>query len=168
MQISEEYLFNIILVHVSRTWERIRLEQEFQEMPYDNIESVDKIIDIAQDILNDKVIQKFYETIDDDKWDWDEETSEGCSDAYIERLATELIYSDVLEINNISREDYIIWNTIKEEPVDDLDTVYHHSTIIEMLNNFEISLQEGEEFKCVAELPLKWQYKINIAIQNTK
>ena len=168
MRISKEYLFNIILVHVSRTWERIRLKQEFQEMPYDNIESVDKIVDIAQNILNDKVIQKFYETIYVNEWDWGKETSEGCSDAYIERLATELIYSDILEINNISKEDYIIWDTIKGEPVDDLDVVYHHSTIIEMLNNFELSLQEGEELRCVAELPLKWQYKINIAIQKTK
>ena len=166
MRISKEYLCNIILVHVSRTWERIRMEQDKQEMPYDNIDSVDKIIDIAEDIMSDSIIEKFLFT-DLDNWDWSKETGGGCS-SYIERLATELIYSDVLEINNISKEDYIIWDTIKGEPIDDLDVVYHHSTIIEMLNNFELSLQEGEEFKCVAELPLKWQYKINIAIQKTK
>ena len=159
MKINEQYFFNIVLVHVSRTWERIRLEQEWAEMPYDNIESVDKIIEIADEIMSDSIIEKFL-TSDLNNWDWGIETEEGCSDSYIEKLATELIYSDILEItNNISEENYIIWDIIKDEPVDDM--LYHHSTLIKMINNFELSLQEGEEIKCVSELPLKWKLKYN-------
>ena len=167
MKINEEYLFSIVLVHTSRTWERIRLEQDNQEMPYDNIESVDKIIEIAEDIMSDSIIEKFLFT-DIDEWDWSKETEEGCSDSYIEKLATELIYSDILEINNISKEDYIIWDKINNRPLEGFDIVYHHSTLMEMINNFELSLQEGEEFRCVAELPLKWQIRINKAIQDCK
>ena len=88
--ITEVYLFNTILVHVSRTWERIRLEQPHQEMPLDNIESVDEIVDIADRIIKDDVLQKFL-SIDDEDWDWNEESGEGCSDSYIEGLAHKII-----------------------------------------------------------------------------
>ena len=58
MQTNKE-LFNYILVHVSRTWERIRLTQPHQEMPMDNIESVDFIVVVADRIYETDVIQGF-------------------------------------------------------------------------------------------------------------
>lgn len=71
-------------------------------------------------------------------------------------------------MKNISREDYIIWDKIKNEPVDKLDVVYHFTTIIELINEFELSLQDGEELRCVAELPIKWQELIDDAIEKAK
>lgn len=90
-------LFNTILVHVSRTWERIRLEQEFEEMPSDNIGSVDDIVEIADEIFEDKVLQKFLRTKDKSNWDWSEETEEDFSDSYIEGLATKIIKDRYLD-----------------------------------------------------------------------
>ena len=167
MRITEQYLYHTILVHVSRTWERVRIQQENQEMPYDNIESVDYIVAIADFIMADKVIIKFYNA-DIDNWDWSKETEEGFLDIYVENLALDYIYSEILGINNISKEDYVIWDIEKNEPIEGLDNVYHFTTIIEMLNNYELSIQDGEEFKCVAELPLSWKIKINRAIEQTK
>ena len=166
MRITESYLSNIIMVNVSRTWERI--VQENNAIPFDEIESVDSIIEIVDNIMRDQLIQKFLST-DVDYFSWEKET--GTNDGligYIQSLAITKINSDILELNNISKDDYIIWDKVLNEPVDDLDIVYHHTTIVEMINDCELSLQDDEEFKCVASLPLKWQYKINMAIQNIK
>ena len=166
MRITESYLSNIIMVNVSRTWERI--VQENNAIPFDEIESVDSIIEIVDNIMRDQLIQKFLST-DVYSFSWEKET--GTNDGligYIQSLVITKINSDILELNNISKDDYIIWDKGLNEPVDDLDTVYHHTTIVEMINDMELSLQDDEEFKCVASLPLKWQYKINMAIQNSK
>lgn len=61
------WMFNNILVHVSRTWERIRLEQPNQEMPLDNIQSVDEIVLIADEIFLSDVIQKFLNASEEEK-----------------------------------------------------------------------------------------------------
>lgn len=93
----KRYMFNTILVHVARTWERVRISQEGEEMPLDNIESVDAIVEIADEILRDKVIQKLIRCKDHSNWDWDEEAEGfGCSDAYIESLAETLIIREYL------------------------------------------------------------------------
>lgn len=171
MKITYLYLHQIILVHVSRTWERIRLEQAHKEMPYDNIDSVDNIIEIADNIIEHKVMQKFLDTKINDgegNWDWEKESGVSCSDTFIENLATELIYSDILSLNNISKEDYIIWDNEKNEPLEDLDIVYHYTSIIELFNDDNFGLKGNEEIRCVAELPIKWQIKINKAIQDNK
>ncbi|MBP7845842.1 MAG: hypothetical protein KA007_00190 [Candidatus Pacebacteria bacterium] len=93
--ITKERLFSIVLIHTARTWERLRLEQEFEEMPCDNIGSVEEIIDIAEKILEDKILKQFLKSGDD--WDWEEKTSEGFSDTYIEKLAEEIIKENYLE-----------------------------------------------------------------------
>jgi hypothetical protein len=87
----ERYTFNTVLVHTSREWERIRLTMPFEEMPMDNIESVDYIVEIAESIMKDDVIIKFMK--DDDDWDWSEETNGEyyCSDEYIGAIAREKI-----------------------------------------------------------------------------
>ena len=48
---TDKQMHNIILVHVARTWERIRLKQPYEEMPQDNIGSAcNAIPEIAHDI----------------------------------------------------------------------------------------------------------------------
>ena len=93
MRVSKIYMFNTILVHVARTWERIRLEQEHEEMPQDNIESVDSIVAIADTILEDSVVKDFLRFQDGDVW---ANTDEGISDVYIENLAETIIKNDYL------------------------------------------------------------------------
>ena len=88
----KKFVFNISVVHTARTWERIRLEQPFEEMPLDNIESAEAIIEIAEEIQNDEVIQRFLKCKDYDNWDWEEETDGySFSDTYIEYLAEKII-----------------------------------------------------------------------------
>ena len=95
--ITKAELFNIVLVHVSRTWERLRIEQPHEEMPLDNIESVDAIVGIADDIMEDKVLLKFRIPEENANWDWYRESGEGCSDTYIEKLAYEIIIKEYLD-----------------------------------------------------------------------
>lgn len=71
-------------------------------------------------------------------------------------------------LNNISKEDYIIWDNEKNEPLEDLDIVYHYTSIVELFNGDNFGLKWNEEIRCVAELPLKWQKKINQAIEDCK
>lgn len=86
---KNNYIFNTIVVHVSRTWERIRLNEPFAEMTYDNIESVDEIISISEVILQDEGIQKFINT--KDKRDFFNRELDTFSDTYIEKIAYSLI-----------------------------------------------------------------------------
>ena len=58
--IMKTFIFNTTLVHVSRTWERIRVEQPHQEMPYDNIESVDEIVSLAEEISEDDKVNMYF------------------------------------------------------------------------------------------------------------
>ena len=71
-------------------------------------------------------------------------------------------------LNNISKEDYIIWDNEKNEPLEDLDIVYHYTSIVELINDDNFGLKGNEEIRCVAELPLKWQKRINQAIEDCK
>ena len=71
-------------------------------------------------------------------------------------------------LNNISKEDYIIWDNEKNEPLEDLDIVYHYTSIVELFNDDNFGLKGNEEIRCVAELPLKWQKRINQAIEDCK
>ena len=88
----KKFIFNISVVHMARTWERIRLEQPFEEMPLDNIESAEAIIEIAEEIQNDEIIKRFIKCKDYNNWDWEEETNDyGFSDTYIEHLAEKII-----------------------------------------------------------------------------
>jgi len=50
---------NIVTIHVARTWERQRLLQPHEEMPFDNISSTDAILDIVDDVMKNKHIQRF-------------------------------------------------------------------------------------------------------------
>ena len=70
-------------------------------------------------------------------------------------------------MNNISSQDYVLCNKTTEAPIEALDIVYHHSTLVELINN-GFKLGHDETFICAAGLPLKWQRKINEAIEATK
>jgi len=91
-------LYDTVLVHVSRTWERIRMNQEHEEMPVDNIASTDVIGQIATQIFEGKVMQGFVngsEEVRNNDY-WMNNTEEGMSDIFIEALATEIIRVDYL------------------------------------------------------------------------
>ena len=91
-------IHNIILIHVARTWERIRLEQPHKAMPSDNIESANSVIpEIAYVIYKTKVIQKLI-NYDKDDWSWSKMTKgyAEMSDIYIEKKAEEIIYNDYI------------------------------------------------------------------------
>ena len=87
----DRQIYNIILIHVSRTWERIRVKQPHEEMPCDNIESTEYIEEIASIIIDDSIIQEFLSTKDGNVWS---KTKEGMSDFYIETLAHNLIMEE--------------------------------------------------------------------------
>jgi hypothetical protein len=96
---KDRWMFNYIIVHVARTWERTRMAQPYQEMPQDNIESAEGAIpDIAEEIYNDSVIQGFLKASEKVKADdyWCKNTPQGMSDCYIEALAEEKINKNYL------------------------------------------------------------------------
>ena len=76
---------NTILIHTARTWERMRLLRPHQEMPYDNIESVEVIEQIADEIFRDELIQEFLRT--NYKTDFFIRKTNLMGDMYIEDLA---------------------------------------------------------------------------------
>ena len=65
-----------------------------------------------------------------------------------------------MELTNLSKEDYIIWNNNLYMPKEDLDIVYHYTSVMELINN-GFKLNDGEEFVCVRALPLRWQILID-------
>jgi len=95
---KNRWMFNLILIHVARTWERVRMEQEYFEMPQDNLESADDAIpNIAQEIFDNDIIQGFLNAKGDEQIEyWDDNTEQGMSDWYIEAVAEEKIKTDYL------------------------------------------------------------------------
>jgi hypothetical protein len=95
---KHRWMFNTILIHVARTWERVRLEQPHQEMPQDNIESAeDSIPSISEKIFFNDTIQGFlYASINEDDY-WGNSTQEGMSDSYIEGVAEKIIKKKYLD-----------------------------------------------------------------------
>ena len=70
-------------------------------------------------------------------------------------------------MRNISIEDYVLWDTIKDTLFENPDIVYHYTSVVEMVNNGYVH-REGLELRCVAELSLEWQIIISEAIELTK
>ncbi len=71
-------------------------------------------------------------------------------------------------MKNISKEDFILWDTVNNEPLENHDTVYHYTTIVEIINTDGFKLSKGQELRCVAELSKGWQKIISGAIEQTK
>lgn len=72
-----------------------------------------------------------------------------------------------MELPNLSKEDYIIWDNKTNSPKEALNIVYHHTSIVDLINN-RFKLDEGEEFVCVKALPIKWQILIDAEIEKCK
>jgi hypothetical protein len=72
-----------------------------------------------------------------------------------------------MELPNISKEDYVIWDNITNSPKERLDIVYHHTTLVELIND-GFKLNAGEEFVCVKALPLRWQILIDAELEKCK
>lgn len=71
-------------------------------------------------------------------------------------------------MKNISKEDFILWDTINNEPLEHYDTVYHYTTVVEIINTDGFKLSKGQELICVASLSKGWQKIISEAIEQTK
>ena len=72
-----------------------------------------------------------------------------------------------MELPYLSKEDYVIWDNITNSPKETLDTVYHHTTLVELIND-GFKLNAGEEFVCVKALPLRWQILIDAELEKCK
>lgn len=70
-------------------------------------------------------------------------------------------------MKNISREDYVLWNYKIKKLIEDVDTVYHFTTVVELLND-GFQVHKDEEFIAVHALPLTLQQEISNAIELTK
>lgn len=93
----KKLIWNYVLVNVSRTWERTRIEQKNQEMPLDNIESVGAIVEISDKIYNGSVIQGFMNaTKTEREVYWMKTILKGMSDSFIEAEAERIIREDYL------------------------------------------------------------------------
>ena len=89
--IFDRQIYNIILVHVSRTWERMRLEQPYEEMPLDNVSSAEEMSTIADYIIRTDLVQEFLADRDGSIWN---RYGDGASDTYIERVSRDYIESN--------------------------------------------------------------------------
>ncbi len=89
---TQKFMYDYILVNTARTWERLRVTMPYQEMPIDNIGSVDEIIKVAEHIFSLDIIQGFINATEDVKRDyWFKNTHQGFSDVLIEETAEQLI-----------------------------------------------------------------------------
>jgi hypothetical protein len=70
-------------------------------------------------------------------------------------------------MQNISKEDYVIFNKTTKKSIDSYDIVYHYTSIVELINN-GFKLKPNEEIVCVAELSIEEQMKHSEAIENCK
>jgi hypothetical protein len=125
----------------------------------------DDRMDIAIEIVNELISLGYVA----DCTDTDDDSEFNVQDV-IERILKSSKLRKKVEVilNNISKEDYIIWDNEKNEPLEDLDIVYHYTSIVELFNDDNFELKGNEEIRCVAELPLNWQKKINQAIEDCK
>ena len=71
-------------------------------------------------------------------------------------------------MKNISREDFILWDTINSKPIEDYDTIYHYTSLVDIINTDGFKLSEGQELICVEELSLGWKKIISEAIEENK
>jgi hypothetical protein len=52
----------------------------------------------------------------------------------------------------INKTDYVLFNKAMGKPVEGLDTIYAHESVVELLNN-GFSLEEDEQFVRMTDLP---------------
>ena len=150
---EQHNLLHIILVHVARTWERIRLRQPYEEMPQDNIMSADSSIpEIAYEIYKSEIIQKLIH-YKEENWCWRTMTKgyAGMSDIYIEKKAEEIIYNQFLTNKKASK---MTDNRLIAEFMD-LETEVSNKGIVEY---YHIEFDSGEWYEA-EDLPYdEWNW----------
>lgn len=58
----------------------------------------------------------------------------------------------------ISKDNYVRWNIEEDRPVDQLDVIYHHSTVISYYNANE-PIPDNVMFVRMIDLPISWQHR---------
>ena len=92
-KLLDRKVYNNILIHVAKTWERIRVTQPSQMVVCANIKPIEAIAIIVN---STDLIQEFIENLDGAIWNRFGDTN---SDNYIERIATEIINKEYLGIS---------------------------------------------------------------------
>lgn len=70
---------------------------------------------------------------------------------------------------NINAQNYIVWDTVNNKPKENPYTVYHFTTIIEMINiHGRFRMYKGEELKPLTKLTIAWQRTISSAIVDSQ
>ena len=59
----------------------------------------------------------------------------------------------------LSALDYILFDVVQNKPIENLDTIYHYTSVIEAVNN-GLKLEKNEMFISLTELPIELQNKI--------
>ncbi len=85
----------------------------------------------------------------------------------IEHLYGNLSTIPPIELKNISREDFVLWDTKKNCPKEELDIVYHYTSVIDFLND-GMKIEECEEFVCIKSIPLRWQVLYDTELERCK
>jgi hypothetical protein len=75
-----------------------------------------------------------------------------------------VVNSDTSHINS---EDYILWDIKRNFPFENLDDVYHYTTVVDLINE-GFKLGEGVIFRRIIGLSLGWQVEISMAIRKSK
>jgi hypothetical protein len=73
----------------------MRIAQPYEEMPFDNIGSIDEIEHIASVIYHNDIIQGFLTDVTQEDY-WVDNTDEGMSDVYIEGQAEQILLDEYL------------------------------------------------------------------------
>lgn len=86
----------------------------------------------------------------------------------IQRIIKECKLEISFELPNISLEDYVLWDINNNCPREDLDIVYHYTSVIELINDGMQVENDEEKFVCIKSIPLWWQILYNAEIERLK
>jgi hypothetical protein len=85
----------------------------------------------------------------------------------IEYLYGNLSTIPPIELPNIRVEDFVLWDTKNNCPKEELDIVYHFTSVIDFLND-GMKIEEGEQFWCIKSIPLRWQVLYDAELERCK
>jgi len=107
VKVFNREVYNIILTHSARTWERIRVKQPHRELPSDNVVLTECIDEVSEIILYDDVIQEFIKTFEQDGEVWTRE-SRSTIDAHIGALAMKYVPIVGKRVQRITKANKVI------------------------------------------------------------
>jgi hypothetical protein len=126
-----------------------------------------KITELRSDYIDDENLLHI------DCWFDNSDNSEGTTVALIDLDTNKVIFLDnlfrldekvkeaiaeVLSEKRLSKEDYVLWDTVNDKPKERLDLIYHYTSVIELANEATSNFS-GEEFKRMTDLSEEWQNK---------